>query len=235
MLTQSCVFGKRAEVAQVELLKGSLELELWESVTQKHGGWMVANGAPTTRSWIDAMRGAARPSIHFAENGLHHRIEWVQSYTPLMLTRFQRLPVSGDDNPKYSHIGQNVWLNTLAHLDGGVLTFNYDIMWRNSTTPTPFEQMVPITVTELGRGFVVGRERVISKVNRTFTAPHGQRGSTVYVYENGSLITARPGAAAVTLALRGGPDDSPGRQMAIIVWRQTDRPPTPTAGKLETG
>jgi hypothetical protein len=69
------------EVAQIELLKGSLELELWGQITKHHGGWMIGNGAPTTRSWIEAMRGAARPSIHFAENSLHHRIGWVQAYS----------------------------------------------------------------------------------------------------------------------------------------------------------
>jgi hypothetical protein len=45
-----------------------------------------------------------------------------------MLTRYQKLPASTDDDPKYAHIGKNVWLNVLAHLDAGVLTFEYDGM-----------------------------------------------------------------------------------------------------------
>ena len=115
-----------AEVAQCELLKGSLELELWRSITEKHGGLMFGNGAPTTRTWINAMRGAARPSVHFAENSLHHRIGWVQAYTPLMLTRYQKLPYSTDDDPKYAHIGKNVWLNVLAHVSAATVCHHAD-------------------------------------------------------------------------------------------------------------
>ena len=95
-------------------------------------------------------------------------------------------------------------------------------MWgrsgRNSSTPTCTEQMVPITVTELGRGFVIGRERVVSKVNKTFTAPGGQRGSIVYVYESGMLVSKDSKGAVVSLELKDGPDTRADRQVAIIVW-----------------
>ena len=80
---------------------------------------------------------------------------------------------------------------------------------------------MPITVTELGRGFVVGRERVVvvTKVNRTFTAPAGHSGSSIYIYEAGALVREEQGGTAVKLVINGGPDTRSDRQMAIIVWK----------------
>ena len=90
-----------AKVAHIGLLKDQLELELWKSITVEHAGFMIANGAPQTRSWIEAMvGGAASPSIHFAENGVEHRAYVVQAYTPLMLNRYENLPSGTDDDPK---------------------------------------------------------------------------------------------------------------------------------------
>ena len=116
-------------------------------------------------------------------------------------------------------------------LDEGVLTFNYDGMWHNSTTPTCTEQTTPITVTELGRGFVIGKERVVSKVNRQFVAPAGKRGSTVYTYEQGLLVSTASKGPSVALNLTDGPDTAAGRQMAIIVWK-TDDDDSACAGEL---
>ena len=89
-------------------------------------------------------------------------------------------------------------------------------MWRNASTPTCYEQMVPITVTQLGRGYIVGKERVISKVNRTFDAPTTQapRPATVYLYEYGMLAsTKQVETPRVDIALEGV-----GQQMAIVAW-----------------
>lgn len=107
-------------VGHIELLKGSFELELWREITVRHGGFVLANGPPQTRTWIDSMVGSTSPSIHFAENSVEHRALLVQAYTPLMLNRYQNLPRGTDDDPHYSHIGANVWMNVLAHLDQGV-------------------------------------------------------------------------------------------------------------------
>jgi hypothetical protein len=104
-------------------------------------------------------------------------------------------------------------------------------MWHNSTTSTCTEQMTPITVTELGRGFVVGVERVVSKVNRQFVAPAGKRGSTVYTYEQGMLVGTASKGPSVALNLTDGPDTAAGRQMAIIVWK-TDDDDSACAGEL---
>lgn len=148
--------------------------------------------------------------------------------TPLMLSRYRPMPRGKDDDPLYNNIGQDLWLNVLAHLDFGVLTFSYDAMWRNSTQPTCYRHMVPITVTKLGRGFIVGRERVISKVSRSFTAPppppwrRGAPAATtatvIYYYEKGLLVdTQRVSGETVSLSLRGAPGSAE-QQLGIIVW-----------------
>ena len=66
-------------VGHIGLLKNSLELELWKLITMEHGGHMYGNGAPQTRSYLEAMVGSASPSIHFAENGVEHRAYTVQA------------------------------------------------------------------------------------------------------------------------------------------------------------
>jgi hypothetical protein len=210
-----------AKVAHIGLLKDKLELELWKDITMRHGGFLLANGAPQTRTWIDAMVGAVSPSVHFGENSVEHRALFNQAYTPLMLNRYQDLPRGTDDDPKYAGIGADVWLNVLAHLDQGVLSFSYDGMWQNSTRSTCYEKMVPITVTQLGRGFIVGRERVISKVNRTFAPPSlVSPAATINYYEQGLLVRTEKvaaGASSITLTLKG-PVGSATQQMGIIVW-----------------
>ena len=43
-----------------------------------------------------------------------------------MLTRYQKLPYSTDDDPKYAHIGKNVWLNVLAHVSAATVCHHAD-------------------------------------------------------------------------------------------------------------
>ena len=204
-----------ATVAHIGLLKDALELELWRDITVRHGGFLLANGAPQTRTWIEAMVGAASPSVHFSENSIEHRALQVQVYTPLMLNRYQNLPRGNDDDPKYDDIGADVWANVMAHLDQGVISFGYDGMWRNSSVPTCYEQMVPITVKQLGRGFIIGQERVISKVNRSFVPPpqpaaltkRRAPAATVYYYTKGLLVrkeTVPVPSSGVALSVGGG-------------------------------
>ena len=122
-----------------------------------------------------------------------------------------------------------------------VLSFSYDGLWGNSSTPTCYEQMVPMTATKLGRGFLIGKERVVSKVSGNYTAsaslfqvalrpsakavqansPSTTTSSathTVYIYEQGYLVK-QYGVVGNTVELLL--TDSPPveqQQLGIIVW-----------------
>ena len=86
--------------------------------------------------------------------------------------------------------------------------------------------MFPITPIEIGEGFVVGKERVVSRVNRTFDSSgacagsetsesHGARLSTqVHFYGDGGFLTRTENVtgASVRLRLRGRD------RLAVIVW-----------------
>lgn len=74
-------------VGHIGLLKDSLELELWKLITMEHGGGMLGNGAPQTRTYIEAQIGSDSPSIHFAENGVEHRAYTVQACACLRCLR----------------------------------------------------------------------------------------------------------------------------------------------------
>ena len=153
--------------------------------------------------------------MHFAENSMAHRAFSVQIYTPMMLSRpfFQ----TADDDPLYNTPSDpRLCTSVLQHLDFGVLTFGYDGLFPNSSASgrheSVFEKSFPITVVELGNGYVVGRERAITKVSRTF---HNSiaTGSTIYLYRECDLV--RQVHVAGTVGAVTGLEP---RQIAIVVW-----------------
>ena len=68
------------------LLTNAHEIALHKRVAS-HGGHMVTNGAPWTRSWIDYSVHAQSPPIAENENSNAWRALHVQLFTPLMLNR----------------------------------------------------------------------------------------------------------------------------------------------------
>jgi hypothetical protein len=131
-----------------------------------------------------------------------------------------------DGDPKYNRSGSvtgaDICWNIQNHLDEGVLSYNYDGMLdKDPDKPTIWEHMWPITVIELGDGFVIGREKVVTKASGTFAAPKASNSHTVHLYEQCLLVgTAterqpsggiRVTVGQVVVALRPG-------QQAVIVW-----------------
>ena len=212
----------RALVGSLDILSMGLELEL-QKIIAANDGFFMANGPPVTRTIMNGKFG-----VHFQENGEHCRVKHVQTYTPVMLNR-DGVSQAGDSDPKYSrkgnHSGTDVCRNILNHLDDGVLSENYDGMFpKFPDLPTIWEHMWPMTVIELGDGFVIGRERVVTKASGTFVAPARTSGHhTLFLYEQclligtaglhqgiaGESVLVEDGQVAVTL--------KPGQQ-AVIVW-----------------
>jgi hypothetical protein len=105
------------------------------------------------------------------------------------------------------------------HLDFGGLTLLYDGLFYNTTKPNIIATMYPTTVVEIGEGFVIGRERTVTKRSGRYSPPahlpalaDAYVSSTLFVYQDCYELSATKGAGldvAVQLA--------PG-QIAVIVW-----------------
>lgn len=89
--------------------------------------------------------------------------------------------------------------------------------------PTIWEHMWPITAVELGDGFVIGRERVVTKASGTFVAPTGTSGHTLFLYEQCLLVgtaTAQHGISGESVSVEDthvAVNLKPGQQ-AVIEW-----------------
>ena len=73
---------------------------------------------------------------------------------------------------------------------------------------------MPTTAIKLGEGFVIAKERVVTKVSGRYVAPveSGYKtGSTTYLYADCFLVGSTSGGAEVEVELE------PGR-IAVIVW-----------------
>jgi hypothetical protein len=57
------------------------------------------------------------------------------------------------------------------HLDYGTLSMTYGSLWHNSTEENVYAHMTPTTALEIGEGFVIGRERTVTKVSGLYEAP----------------------------------------------------------------
>lgn len=175
----------RAAVGSIALLTLPLELKLQE-IIKEHGGFLTANGAPLTRTIIQRRFG-----IHFAENGMEMVAQKVQLYTPIMLNRAPGQNSENDPkyfrDPKstgiYDPVGgaSSVCWNILNHLDDGVLSEPYGAALPKSDRPTILAHLWPFTPIELGDGFVIGKEKVLTKASGRFK--NGERANaTVYIY-----------------------------------------------------
>jgi hypothetical protein len=192
------------------LLTQDTEIALFKHIVSR-GGSMIANGAPATLTWYKL-----RPaSMHFAENSMAHRALATQVYTPIMLSKpfFQ----GGDADPLYdTPSDRRLCTSVLQHLDFGVLTFGYDGLFPNASATgrheSVYEKSFPITVQELGRGFVVGKERAITKVNNSLFNNSAAESSTVYLYDECDLVWQKAERSHVAVTLMP-------RQIAIIVWK----------------
>jgi hypothetical protein len=98
-------------------------------------------------------------------------------------------------------------------------------MFKKGNLSTILEHMWPITVKELGDGFVIGTERVVTKASGTFRNSLSST-HTLFLYEECLLVAKVPSATGVPDSLRrqvwmGAGEVSvqlKSTQQAVIVW-----------------
>lgn len=157
-------------VASLILLTQEHELSMLRTV-RSHGGVMLYNGPPVTRTWSEAV-GSSSWAMHFAEDGQQCRVRFMHLSTPIALTRESGLVT--DIDPKYNDTCKTSDVNTclaqniIANLDYGVLPFLYDGLFRNSSGPNVLDYMFPISVLRIEPGIVWGTDRIITSTSGDF-------------------------------------------------------------------
>jgi hypothetical protein len=175
-------------MGSIVLLSQHHEIKLMTYIKSK-SGTVIANGHPPSRTLREYCRkgprgstvagGPAGASLHFKEDGFQSGATHTHLFTPITLNRYggQRL----DLDPRYNSSCPSVksrapfmsaeclGRNIADNLDFGVLTFLYDGLLPNksSSEHNVLASMFPMTARRLAQGLVVGRERVVSKVNGT--------------------------------------------------------------------
>ena len=220
--------------ASLILLTSEHELELARILDAKDG-IMVMNGAPHTRSWFRNALTAQNPTVNENENSELWRAHHVQLYTPVMLTRYGGNKI--DPDPRYNYTTEcagptaderRVCFTDICrcvhdHLDFGTLSMTYGALWHNDKRENVYAHMMPTTAVEIGEGYVIGLERVVTKRSGTYTAPSKpdvdhpgkelqSRGSVVHYYNSECMKSRQEkGGPVVTVSLSL-------REIAVIVW-----------------
>lgn len=83
--------------------------------------------------------------------------------------------------------------------------------------------MWPITVVELGDGFVIGRERVVTKASGTFHGSNSSAAGRIFLYEDCLLVGSSPVGLQRATAEGGGAAEL----IAGKVWSTTTRSGVP--------
>ena len=164
------------------VLAGATSRKAFIEYGLKRGGMVLSNGHPVARE-TQSLRAQhfneAFSSVNVYARPLGRKppvnssISNAQLSSPLALGA---LP--GRYKDKRSEAAKIVVLTAIHYLRHGVLYYHYG----NQISETgegsgeygPFNHMFPITPVELGEGFVIGKERIITAVSRTFAWPNAR-------------------------------------------------------------
>jgi hypothetical protein len=154
--------------------------------------------------------------VHFSETGALSHLYRTQLHSPVGLNK-------GDGQAKDPDatvtIGSDVARNVVAHLDYGALSYFYGLPYARGAVPNPMQQMFPLTPLEINSGYIIGKERIVTKRSGTF-GWHSADAFRVFIYDaDGHQKTQYAVPAADGRPTSVTVDLSPG-QIAIIVKAQ---------------
>jgi alpha-galactosidase len=195
-----------AKVSSLNLLRQKHHIALMQRAAS-HGVIAVSNAMPQTRTYIQT-----RPpnSIHFVETGEEVRGYNTHHYTPLMLNR--ELAQSADRDPRYNFtVGDDPGLNLLAHLDYGALSHLCARLVKNGSVDSIYRRLTPITPVDVGRGYVLGRKKLVTKINSSVCwVCDGHEFLRAWIYNaEGELVGTQAATGVLNLSL-------PLRHVAIV-------------------
>lgn len=159
------------KITSVPLLTEEWRLGMIERLLQRGHGLLVANGAPFTRR----MREFHFP--RFTETGSITNLVLSQLYTPISL---------GDHLTVKTEL--DAYKDMLKALNYGSVYYYYpDIVPAN---PTLTSFMFPITPVALGKGYIIGRERILTNTSGLF-GWGDDSGFTAHVFDRAGRETAK--------------------------------------------
>mmetsp|Transcript_57506 Transcript_57506/g.125006 ORF Transcript_57506/g.125006 Transcript_57506/m.125006 type:complete len:154 (+) Transcript_57506:383-844(+) len=105
------------------------------------------------------------------ETSTEGRMNWNKLHTVIGLAKGPAAGQSSDPDPKYKNVTGQPTSNLLANLDFGGLTYMYDYVVPNRTgyPHNVMQHLFPTTAITIGPGFVVGEERIVTKVNGNYS------------------------------------------------------------------
>jgi len=136
------------KITHVTLATQPWRLQLVEKLMKRAP--LLANSAPTTRTFT---------KVHFprfVETGMYTNIVTCQLYTPIVL---------GDHLTERNEV--DCYRNMVRGLDYGTVYYWY---WHGiaATRPTLTSYMFPITPINLGHGYIIGQERILTNTSGYF-------------------------------------------------------------------
>lgn len=156
-------------LSSIPLLRLSYKVDFMRRVHEMMRSPVVANGQPMTRSYVVAQLASDQPAVHFAETSQQCRVKQAQLYTPVAMNRQPQ--DSADVDPRFNYTaGFRPASNVIPHLDFGVLSMLGNHLVSNLTglENNVYQSMLPMTVTEVGNGFVKGTDRIVTSRSGTF-------------------------------------------------------------------
>ena len=172
------------------------------------------------------------------------RANHVQLFTPIMLTRYGGN--KHDPDPRYNYTTEcpgpsaserKICFSDLCrcfndHLDFGTLSMSYGALWHNGSDNSTVGQenvyghMMPTTAIEIGEGFVLGRERTVTKRSGVYRPPSfpgtfdfniddANISTTIYRYTH-CLLSETKRTSVGTLS--GVELELAPTEVAVIVW-----------------
>ena len=197
----------------------------------KNSSAEICNTNAVERCSDDAnLERSAGLTVNTVELSSFVRAQQTQLYTPVAFMRADA-ELGRDDDPRYNGTGcsdrgsgfpsapcRDVCANFMTLLDFGVLETNLNGLLKNNSKPTMWQQLFPITPLTLGDGFVIGRERVVTKSPGVFKRQLSSidstinGGATIYHYKY-CYLDSEKRVSGDTARINLEADE-----LAIIVW-----------------
>ena len=170
-----------ATPGSIALLRLKEKLHILHTVVNTHGGVLLMNGQPITRSFREAAIRAGPAVMAEVEDEQENFMLQTHLYSPLALTREGGASYNFDLDFRYNRTCEACLNTTTAttdhcmersivdHLDYGVLPFIIGRVFANQSSEPITQRLFPIEIERIGQGFVQGVGKLVTKKNGSWT------------------------------------------------------------------
>ena len=190
-----------ATPGSIALLRLKEKLQILDTVVYRHGGVLLMNGHPITRTFRETAIRAGPAVMAEVEAEQENFMLKTHLYSPLGLTREGGASYNFDLDIQYNHTCEACLNETTAttdhcmersiidHLDSGVLPFIIGRVFANQSSEPITQRLFPIEIERIGRGFVQGVGKLVTKKSGSW--PVGTESVELSIYHLGSLVSRK--------------------------------------------